>query len=580
VYTDGGFCRRISSLGSSEVQATFADILPSTVPLHLDTWHLDHTHAQITLLVSSTQAAARCPGCHAPARHVHSRYTRTLADLPWSDYQVTWRLRVRKLFCHNRTCPRRIFTERLPGLVAPWARRTRRLAARLLAIGLALGGAAGSQLSRSLGLPVSRNALLRVIRRAPCPAIIPPQVLSVDDFALRKRHTYGTLMLDLARRRPLALLPDRETSTVARWLQAHPGVEVLVRDRAEAYAEAARLGAPTACQAADRFHLLQNLADVLTDVFRSYTSLLASIPTQHSRAPTPVHDPTCPTAAPEPASVPLAPPQSSTAAARLARQRRTQRWAHYHQVWAYHQQGWTLDAIAQQVGLSRRTVQRYLQSPTFPERQPRHGRDRSILDPYKAVLLAGWNSGCRNGWHLFRTIRRQGFRGQYGIVALYVRRMRQAQGLAPGQRRSDRPLPAVTEAPRRRLTPRRAAGLALRPPERSTAQDRHQLAQLTAQSPELAEAMTLAQDFAALVRQRQPAQLDPWLVRAAASPLPPFRRFAKGLRADLAAVQAAVTLPWSQGPIEGHINRLKMLKRQMFGRARLDRLAQRSLLTA
>jgi transposase len=249
------------------------------------------------------------------------------------------------------------------------------------------------------------------------------------------------------------------------------------------------------------------------------------------------------------------------------------------QVWSSHRQGWTLDAIAHQVGLSRRTVRRYLQSPTFPERQPRYSRGRSLLDPYKATLLAGWNSGCRNGWHLFRAIRSQGFRGRYGIVALYVRRMRQAQGLAPRQRRSDQPLPTVTEAPRRRLTPRRATWLVLRPPKQPSDEAHHQLAQLT-EHPALAEAVTLAQDFAALVRQRQPAQLAPWLARAATSAFPPFRRFAKGLRADYAAVKAGVTLPWSQGPIEGHINRLKLLKRQMFGRARLDLLARRFLLTA
>jgi transposase len=331
---------------------------------------------------------------------------------------------------------------------------------------------------------------------------------------------------------------------------------------------------------ADRFHLLHNLADVLTQVFTAHAPALAQLTAQHMADRTPVHDPTCPAAASEPASVPLAPPQSSTAAARLARQRRTRRWTQYHQVWTYHQQGWTLDAIADQVGLSRRTVQRYLQSPTFPERQPRHGRDRSLLDPYKATLLAGWNSGCRNGSHLFRTIRRQGFQGQYGIVALYVRRMRQAQGLAPWQRRSDQPLPAVTEAPRRRLTPRRATWLVLRPSARSTDEDHHQLAQLTAQSPELAEAVALAQNFAALVRQHQPTQLDPWLARAATSALLPFQRFAKGLREDYAAVKAGITLPWSQGPIEGQINRLKTLKRQMFGRAHVDLLAQRFLLAA
>jgi transposase len=536
--------------------------------------------AQITLPIASTQTAPRCPECEVPARRVHRRYTRTLTDLPWSGYAVTWQLRVRKLCCHNRQCPRRIFTERLPGLVAPWARRTVRLMAHLLAIALALGGAAGARLSQTLGLTVSRNTLLRLIRRAPCPAIIPPQVISVDEFARSKHHTYGTLLLDLARRRPLALLLDHEAATVAQWLEAHPGVAVVVRDRAEAYADAARLGAPTACQVADRFHLLQNLADVLTDVFRAHAPQLARVNTQGIAVPTPLHDPDAPAPDPRRATVPLAPPQPSTRAAALAAARRAQRVATDEQGWMYHRQGWTLDAIAEQVGLSRRTVQRFPQSPTFPERQPRYGRGCRLLDPYKATLLAGWNRGCRNGWHLVRTIRSQGFQGQYGMVALYVRRMRQAQRLAPWQRRSDQPFPAVTATPRRQLTPRRATWLVLRPSARATAQDHQQLAQLTTQAPELAEAVALAQDFASLVRQRQPTQLEPWLRRTTTSTLPPFRRFAKGLRADYAAVKAGVTLPWSQGPIEGHINHLKMLKRQMFGRAKLDLLTRRFLLVA
>jgi transposase len=180
-------------LSSSEVHDTCADRLPRTTPLHLETWHLDNTPAPSTLLSSSTQGAPRCPGCHVPARHVHSRYPRTLADRPWRDYQVTWRLRGRTRFCRKQQCPRRVFTARLSGVAAPWARRTLRRTARLLALGLARGGAAGARLSQSLGFTASRNTLLRVIRRASCPAISPPRILSVDEFALRQRHSSGPL---------------------------------------------------------------------------------------------------------------------------------------------------------------------------------------------------------------------------------------------------------------------------------------------------------------------------------------------------------------------------------------------------
>jgi transposase len=217
-----------------EVRDTCAHALPKTTSPHLDTWYLDEAHARITLLITSAQAAPRCPGCKVPARCLHSHDTSTRAALPWRGDSMTWRLRVRQLFCHHRPCPRRTFTERRPSLVAPWARRTLRWAARLLAIGLALGGAAGARLRQSFGLSVSRNTLLRLIRRAPCPEILPPQVLSVEEFALRQRHPDGTLLVDRTRRRPRARLPGREAASVAQWLAAHPGVAVVVRERAEA----------------------------------------------------------------------------------------------------------------------------------------------------------------------------------------------------------------------------------------------------------------------------------------------------------------------------------------------------------
>jgi transposase len=574
VFVDVSHRHRCLEEESAFIATAMSDVLPCLLPevptLRLAACHLDTAAAQLTLTVCSTQVSAPCPLCTTPARRIHSRYTRTLADLPWADYRVRLQLCVRKWFCRYRACRRRIFTEPLPAVAAPWARRTVRLAQHLVELGMALGGQAGKRLSQRWGLAVSRNTLLRLLRRQPGPSLPTPRVLGVDDFALRKRHTYGTILVDLERRQPVALLPERTAEPVAQWLREHPGVEVIARDRASAYAEGARHGAPAATQVADRFHVLQNLAEALTQVFTTHSTALDAVDAAIRQLPVPLPDGTV--------AVPVPPPPTPVRVEQQAAQRAVHRQARYEQVWALHRQGWTTAAVATQVGRSCRTIERYLHMPTWPGRQHRRHYGRSILNPYQAYMLERWNAGCHTAIQLFQEIQARGYTGSYRRVTAYVSRIRQAQGIPPRRQGRRQTLPVVAEPAAPPLTPRRATWLVLRRTAQWTPDEAQQLTQLHAHSAAMAEAIDLAQDFTTLVRQRQPERLDPWLERASTSTLEALQHFAKGLREDYAAVKAGATLPWSTSPVEGHINRLKMLKRQMFGRAHLDLLSRRFVL--
>ena len=396
-----------------------------------------------------------------------------------------------------------------------------------------------------------------------------PTVLGVDDWAYRKRQTYGTILIDLERRRPVALLHDREAGTLTPWRKAHPGVEIMARDRAQADADGARQGAPAAIQVADRFHLLQHVAEALEQVCSAQGPVLTAVHQVMRQAPISLADASV--------AVPVPPPPPAPTAQELANQRRARRLAAYEQVWALHRPGWSGEAIARQLGLGRTTVCRDLHTPPFPERKGRADRGQSVLNPSKDYLVQRWNAGCRDAQQLCAELRLRGYRGRYPTVARYTQRLRQAPGVAPRQRLMGKPLVAVSDPRQPPLTARRVAWLVIRRGDQRTAAESQQLTQLRAQPGELADAITLTEDFAQLLRQRQGAQLDPWLERAAQSTLGVFRRVAHGLRDDYAAVKAGMTLPWSTGPVEGPMNRLTMLKRQMFGRARLDLLSRRFL---
>ena len=421
-------------------------VLPHAPLLHLDAWETDDTATQLTLRVTSTQALVHRPLCRFPTRRVHRRSVPTVADLPWGPWRVVLRLQGRKCFCANGRCARRIFTERLALLVAPWARRTQRLAQGLVRIAVALAGTAGARLCRGLGLAVSRNTLLRRLRRQPLPEVATPHVLGVDDWAVRQGRTSGTIVSDRERRRALALLPDRAAKTVALGLPAHPGVGVIPRDRSSAYADGARQGAPDAIQVADRLHLLQNLAEALDQVFHAHGNALEAVHETLRQAPVP----------------PPAPPRK---AQELAHPRQARRLALHQQIGAFHPQGWPGGAIAQPLGIGKNTVGRSLQTETLPARKRRTDRGRSRLTPYTPDLLERWHAGCRDALRRFRERQQRGNPGSDATVAREAPRLRHAQGVTSRQRRPRHPVPVVTAPPPRALTPRRATWLVLRRPE-------------------------------------------------------------------------------------------------------------------
>jgi len=520
---------------------------------------------RITIVAATIGRHARCPACQRCSTRVHSRYWRTVADQPWGGRPVAIRIRARRFRCANAACARRIFVERLPDLAPVAARRTPPLLAALERIGFAAGARPGAALATTLGMPLSARTLLRLLHAAPTPAPPSPRVLGLDEFAWRRGQRFGTILVDLERRRPVDLLPDRDADSVVAWLGRHPGIQVIARDRSGLYAEAARRGAPTAQQVADRWHLLDNLGDALEAFLLHKRTVLREVAVA-------LADPARGEAAGA-APAELHPSPWQQRAAEAGRQRHAAQVARYEAIHRLRAAGADIAHIARAVGVSRETVYRYLRLPGPPARMclPRRG---TALAPYRAYLLQRWQEGCRNGRRLWGEIRAQGFAAAYTTVARFVAQIRRAE-------RAGQPAAAVVrQAETRPPTARQVAGLSLRRPEQRTAGQQAYLERARQTDDAVAIAYALTQDFATMLRERQGIALAGWLSSASESGIPELRRFASGLESDLEAVRAGLTEPWSSGQVEGQITRLKLLKRQGYGRAGFPLLRQRVLRAA
>jgi len=523
------------------------------------------TQTVAVIRLGCTGSMADCPRCGRPSSRVHSHYTRTIADLPAHDRPVALRLVVRRFRCANPDCPRAIFCERLPDLVAPRARTTDRLTDLHRLVGLALGGEPGARLADRLDIPTSPDTLLRRVKDSegePAPA---PRFVGIDDWAWRKGRRYGTIVVDLQRGRVIDLLPDRDAATVKAWLTAHPGVELISRDRWSDYAQAAAEAAPGARQVADRWHLLKNLREAIERLFERQSGTIAQALKAAGPVPGPVGDPPTPAAEGRPEAERSGPPPPDDPAPtsprrqaeQVKRRRRVERFDRVHEL---HRQGRSVRGIVKELGLSRNAVRRYLRREKCPDWRP--GREEpSKLDGHRAWIDRRIAEGCTNAAELHRELTALGHRVSYPTVRRCVTKRLAAAGKPrPRANAAKPPAPPLPSA-------KRLSFDWVRRREEREAEQQARLEAIRGRDAGLAAALDLADEFAALIRKQSPRALADWLTAGESSGCPELKRFAEGIRRDEAAVRAAVTEPWSNGPVEGHVNRLKLVKRQMFGRA-------------
>jgi transposase len=539
----------------------FDPLLPE--PLSFHSCRIQILVEQIVILARTANLSAACPACGRPSARVHSRYARKLADLPWHGRPVRLLLEVRRFFCDTAGCHRRIFAERVPEIAAARARQTVRLSQALTGIGFACGGEGGARLAQRLGMPTSPDTLLRRIRQAALAPRQPPRVLGVDDWAVRRGMRYGTILCDLEQHRAVDLLNQRSANSLAEWLTACPGIEIISRDRAGCYAQGAAAGAPGAQQVADRWHLLHNVREALIRLLdRRHTALRDT-----ARAVAGRPAPRAPPAALGKTALPNPPRLSPTQ--QLSHARHAQRRHRYHRVRELHQQGLSQRVIARQLGLDRETVARFVHAEEFPERGTRPYP--TAVDAFAAYVQQRWIEGCRNAVQLTRELAARGFRGSYCAVRRYLNRWFRSNPTQPC------PVPAIA-SPHRTPSAKRVAAWLLKPGEQLEPEELAFIEALTRAHPDLTTAALLAQEFGQLVRERRAAELDNWMARAVIPRVPhELRIFAKGLRSDYVAVKAALSSAWSNGQVEGQVNRLKLIKRQMYGRAKFDLLRQRVL---
>ena len=478
---------------------------------------------------------------------------RRLADAAVGGARVVIELVVRRFRCQNPVCAAVTFVEQVSGLTTAHARRTPLLRRLLTSIALSVAARPGARLAGSLGVDVAKDTLLRLTRALPEPSAIRVRVLGVDDFALLKGGRYATILVDLERREPIDVLPGREAEPLAAWLREHPEVEIICRDRARAYAEGSSTGAPQAVQVADAWHLWHNLAEAVEKTVTTHYPCVRRAYDTAAQALSDSHEPT-------PTLFPGTECDANGRERRIVPQIRER----YEAVQRLVARGRSLKGISRDLQLDYYTVRRHARAATVDELLVKVINRSTLLDDYKPHLHQRWNEGCRNASRLHREIQALGYPGGRDGVARYTRLLKSATIVPP--------------APRPTPRPRRILKWITTRPELLQPEEAFDLKEIHGACPELEAATRHVRGFADMMTNLRGHELPDWIAGVLGDDLPSIRAFAQGLQYDEEAVIAGLSTTWSSGQVEGQVTRVKLIKRQGYGRAKLDLLRKRILL--
>ncbi len=510
-------------------------------------------HAQ-TLIVHlhATSPTALCPTCGTPGSCIHSRYSRTVADVACGGQRVTLKLLVRKWFCPLASCSQRIFTEQFSELVQIYARMTNRLIEALQSAGVTTNGADGARLLSLLAMPTTGKTIIRRVLQLPLPKVTSVRVAGIDEWAWKKGSRYGTILVDLQHRRIADLLPERSVETSTAWFKKHPEVDIVSRDRGKLFREAASAGAPHAKHVADRFHLQKNFAEALEKFFHHHKHVLKAVAHQLAGK---------------------AHPAPKSAASRHIEQEREQRYQQrvrrHQQIWTLFRAGYHKEDIASVVGVGSRSVYRALEHEHPPARETRR-RTGHVAGPYLSYLSDRWNQGCHTAAQLYEEVVAQGYPGSLRTIDRIVRQFR-PQGTHPVSRQT------ITQ--RNVPSTRSVALMMVRPAHHRTKEQIAFIDQIVSRDPTIATAFTLTQEFGQLLRKLQGVQrLEQWKAAVRVSGIRELIRFVEGLADDETAVANACTESSSNGMVEGFNAKVKLIKRTSYGQAGFPLLQRRVLL--